>query len=107
VTKARFIGPGSGTHLVLPDQEAACLARGVGKKLPKHGLELRVVLPNGKQAWLNRQPVRHEMPHQKRGWVWAVYDSDRAVYDWRGTPTCRSVRATGVGVGRLRKARSR
>ena len=62
----------------ISDKAAGMLAKNVGRKLPKHGHELRVVLPlrmpDGKRAyigpevWLSRTPSYLS----KRGWVWAV-----------------------------------
>lgn len=52
------------------DREAGALARGAGKPLPRHGMELRVELPDGRLAWLSRTPAKHLAP--TRGWVWSV-----------------------------------
>lgn len=55
------------------DREAAQLARGVGKPLPKHGYELRVELSDGRLAWLSRTPTQYSLREgPARGWVWAV-----------------------------------
>jgi hypothetical protein len=70
-------------HYRVTDREAAALARSAGKKLPKHGYELSVQLPDGRMAWLLRTPygVGHTLGSgyakakdvPKRRWVWAVH----------------------------------
>lgn len=57
------------------DKFAGQLARGVGKKLPKHGTELRVELEDGRLAWLQRTPFSPQFHTSapKRGWVWALH----------------------------------
>jgi hypothetical protein len=58
------------------DKFAGQLARGVGKKLPSHGHELRVALEDGRLAWLQRTPVTTDaygFKAPKHGWVWALH----------------------------------
>ena len=67
----------SHNHYYVTDTEASRLAR--PHKLPRHGHQLKVVLDDGKSAWLTRTPLtyfvgkngRNTAP--KRGWVWAVF----------------------------------
>ena len=59
-------------HYRISDRDAGRLAKGVGRKLPKHGYMLVVVLPSGHRAELLRTPYRHAANAPKRGWVWAV-----------------------------------
>lgn len=54
------------------DKEAVLLAKGVGKPLPRHGMELRVELFDGRLAWLTRTPYQHHVDAPARGWVWSV-----------------------------------
>lgn len=58
------------------DAEAGRLARAVGKHLPKPGMELRVQLPDGRLAWLQRTPMAGGGP-RRRGWVWAIWGLTR------------------------------
>ena len=73
-------------HYRVSDAEAGRLARGVGKKLPEHGKELRVELPDGKLAWLTRTIYRQYTDAPKRGWVWALYGF-KPEYEWPMRPT--------------------
>jgi len=76
--KAVRVGPHlSHNHYRVSDHDAARLARDAGKKLPRVGYELSVVLPDGKKAWLTRTPTRYYPGFPKRGWVWAVYSTER------------------------------
>jgi len=60
-------------HYMVSDREAARLARASSHgKLPKHGYEIEVTLPDGRLAWLLRTPYRYREDSPKRGWVWAV-----------------------------------
>ena len=59
-------------HYRVTDAEAGRLVKAVGARLPKHGYEMRVRLPNGEEAWLRRTPHSHRKDSPKRGWVWAV-----------------------------------
>lgn len=62
-------------HYRVSDSEAGALAKGVGKKLPGAGRELRVELPDGRLAWLAHTPYSWNAKTSKkwpRGWVWCV-----------------------------------
>jgi hypothetical protein len=67
----------SGNHFKVSDADAGRLVKDAGTRLPKHGYEVSVELPNGKKAWLQRTPDSS----QKRRWVWAVYSTNRIVSD--------------------------
>lgn len=69
-----FAPPPIGKHLShgfyeVSDREASALARGVHRKLPSHGRELRVELSDGRLAWLTRTPKSST----SRKWVWAIH----------------------------------
>ena len=60
-------------HYRVTDAIAGRLAKDAGGKLPAHGMEMMVGLPNGESAWLSRTHLiygEHRPP--KRGWVWSV-----------------------------------
>lgn len=61
------------------DKEAGALAREAGKSLPKHGYQLRVELPYGRMAWLQRTPVSstRDFRAPARGWVWAIFGIEK------------------------------
>ncbi len=65
-------------HYRVSDADAGRLARGVKRKLPRHGYELIVELPDGRLAALSRTPLRFGPNAPKRGWVWAVMPEGRA-----------------------------
>ncbi len=80
ITRAQHVGY---DHYRVSDTDAGRLARRVGKSVPKgYGHELRVVLDDGRHAWLKRTPYRvgHTLGDgyattadvPKRGWIWAV-----------------------------------
>jgi len=78
-------------HYRISDADAGRLAKAVGQKLPEHGYELRVELPDGIRAWLSRSPYRYEKDSPKRGWVWVVFSDEihdvaRLVKDDRWRP---------------------
>lgn len=57
----------------LTDAEAGRLAKGVGKKLPRPGSELKVEVREEVTGWLTRTPMGYGADAPKRGWVWAVH----------------------------------
>jgi hypothetical protein len=67
----------SHNHYRVSDAVAGQLARNAGGRLPAHGHELSVELPNGKHVWLTRTPTQYLPGYPKRGWVWCVYSTDR------------------------------
>lgn len=57
-----------GFGYAVSDRSAGALARGVKRKLPRPGYELRIALPCGALAWLARTPLQAS----PRGWTWYV-----------------------------------
>lgn len=66
----------------ISDIDAGRLVKDARTTLPRHGYEVSVELPNGKKAWLQRS----RESSVKRGWVWAVYSSNRIVSDDERVP---------------------
>lgn len=63
----------SHNHYRISDSDAGKLAKASKHgKLPKHGYEIDVNLPDGKKAVLLRTGYRYREDAPKRGWVWAV-----------------------------------
>jgi hypothetical protein len=66
-------------RFMISDADAERLVKGANKTpLPRIGYEAKVMLPNGKKAWLTRD---YSYSHNKRGWIWALYSNDRIVSD--------------------------
>lgn len=57
----------------ISDKAAGALAKLKGRKLPRHGYEIRVEVAPCLSAWLQRTPLRYRVNAPKRGWVWAIY----------------------------------
>jgi hypothetical protein len=73
----------------ISDADAAKLARGAGRKLPKHGYSINTLMPNGEEVWLQRMTFRYSTWSEdgqiaskapKRGWVWIVMGEDLSDY---------------------------
>ncbi len=63
----------SGFYLV-SDADAGRLAKASPHgELPRHGYQIEVNLPDGRQAILQRTPNRYGAHAVKRGWSWAVF----------------------------------
>lgn len=58
----------------IADKTAGKLAKeSAHGRLPRHGYEIDVMLPDGRKAILQRTWVQSFTWAPKRGWVWAIY----------------------------------
>ncbi len=44
------------------------------KRLPKHGYQVDVILPDGRKATMQRTSLQFRTDSPKRGWVWSLFN---------------------------------